>query len=518
MRQSEMRKGLWGRAGFGITALAMGLAPRAAAQSSSSLLLSITDMDQSGPSRAYAINNVGQVVGWASTESARHSAHWLNEEFTDLHGTSHLALDLIFTANYSEAYDISNAGQIVGTARTKIRCEDEEWIISCGFILAPAVQSDLGTPYPGDALANLWTFGNPCYAHNSAATAISDANHVVGWADVDGAGAIRAFMLRPVNGRWFVDGNSDLVNDLMINLGTLDAISPVSAAHGVNDAGWVTGYSYISESNTSNGEAAYHAFLVMPQGGSWYVDANADGVNDLMIDLGTLGGNNSWGRAINGGGVVVGESTTTDRNTHAFKWQGGIMTDLGTLGGANSSASGINDAGDIVGWAEDSNGVRKAVMWKSGQITDLNNVLLATQLRSITLSEARGINEDNEIAGFGKSASGEINQGYLLKPASTSQRAAHETYLAQQAGTQTGTTPSGTSTNADHVGGSTSLTPVTGQSSGDTGGSAAPDTSGASTGGGAAPQPFGLCAVGAGFSSMLTLMGLLGMRRACRRS
>ena len=76
--------------------------------------------DGGGSSKAYALNNTGQVVGWVESGSDRHSAHWHVEVTTDLHGTVHFDLAhpyLMFAAGYSEAYAISNADQIVGTAR-----------------------------------------------------------------------------------------------------------------------------------------------------------------------------------------------------------------------------------------------------------------------------------------------------------------------------------------------------------------------------------------------------------------
>lgn len=498
----------------------LALAPRAAGQSAQRFLFSFDELDQAAAVRAYGINNVGQIVGYSVAEDGnRHSSHWLNNEFTDLHGSSHLNLKLIFTLGYTEAYRISNAGQVVGIGRLTIDCGEERWDISTGMLFAPAVVSDLGTPIPGDAVSNLWTFGDPCSAHNSAATAISNANHVVGWADVDGAGQVHAFVLKPVGGAWFRDANDDLVNDIMVDLGTLDNESVVSAAHGVNDAGWVTGYSYVSDANTPNGESAYHAFLVVPQGSAWFVDADFNGSNDLMIDLGTLGGNNSWGRDINNLGQIVGESTTATRNTRAFLWQNGVMTDLGTLGGANSSASAINDQGDIVGWAETASGKRRAVAWINGQIIDLNASALATQSKSVTFNEARDINDDMEIAGFGKTTGGS-EHGFFLKLATTAEIAEHDALLAGQPPTPVGEDSDAGDGNVGdgRTGGSSSLTPITAQSDGD-------DTNGGQSGGaGGTPvvdspigSGFGLCAPGAGFASFATLLGLASMKRGVRR-
>jgi probable HAF family extracellular repeat protein len=74
-----------------------------------------------------------------------------------------------------------------------------------------------------------------------------------------------------------------------------------------------------------------------------------------MIDLGTLGGRDSYGWAISAAGQVVGYSytvlpTTDSSPRHGFSWraQEGLI-DLGTLGGTNSFAYAVNGSGQIVG-------------------------------------------------------------------------------------------------------------------------------------------------------------------------
>ena len=58
-----------------------------------------------------------------------------------------------------------------------------------------------------------------------------------------------------------------------------------------------------------------------------------------MQDLGTLGGTDSQGDAINDSGQVTGDAITAgDAAAHAFLWDGTTMQDLGTLGGTYSLA------------------------------------------------------------------------------------------------------------------------------------------------------------------------------------
>src|SRR5262249_28666831 len=74
-----------------------------------------------------------------------------------------------------------------------------------------------------------------------------------------------------------------------------------------------------------------------------------------MVDLGSLGGSNSWGLAINNSGAVVGFATTRRNEYHAFiSNNGGRMQDLNRLIPPNSGwilgeAHGINDVGPIAG-------------------------------------------------------------------------------------------------------------------------------------------------------------------------
>lgn len=435
-------------------------------------------VDGTAQTRAYGINDTGQTVGWVETNSVRHATHWHNLTTTDLHGTVHLDLKhpyVLYDKDYSEAYHISNADQIIGTARTTVKCPDNQFDVTNAFLLRAAVLTDLATPIPGDALTNLMTFTNPCrHGYDSAATFISNANHVVGWADTGDDltlpnRVIRAFLAAPVNGQ-YVQAGADGGNDLLIDLGTLGASDPVSSATSVNDLGQVTGYSYTI---IAGGLAAYHGFIITPNdtnadgfGDQWYVDGGG-GVNMIMQDLGTLGGTNSWGRDINNLGQIVGESdvdmVSGEHYTRAFLWAGGVMADLGSLRANRntgfSAASAINNAGTVVGWAENDNRVRHAFIYENGQMKDLNNLLYLVDedgnhvVPGIVLTEARDINSDGVIVGWGevRGSGGSQTRGFVLNPVWVDPAALNETNtnppdvdsMSGTAGTHTGTSYTG---------------------------------------------------------------------------
>src|SRR5688572_9688380 len=87
--------------------------------------------------------------------------------------------------------------------------------------------------------------------------------------------------------------------------------------------------------------------------------ASAASAAPAFYDLGTLGGTESVGYAVNDAGQVAGYSTSTDGRRFAFRYDGtpgagGVMRDLGTLGGTSSIGYGINNAGQVAGAASTS--------------------------------------------------------------------------------------------------------------------------------------------------------------------
>ena len=126
------------------------------------------------------------------------------------------------------------------------------------------------------------------------------------------------------------------------------------------------------------------------------------GIDGFKLDLGTLGGQNSWMNwgEINDRGQMVGYSETNvpDPNgedicgfgTHLtcrpFLWQFFHMRALPTLGGNNGQASAINTRGQIVGFAENgtvdstcppnttNNRIALPVLWEKGKAKPLPTV------------------------------------------------------------------------------------------------------------------------------------------------
>jgi probable HAF family extracellular repeat protein len=298
-----------------------------------------------GTSNATAINNNGQIVGYASTGEytssgldIEHAVLWQNGTITDLGVIGGTSASLS-----SYAYGINDNGQIVGTAQITGGSTSNAFLYSGGSML------DLGV--------------------------VGSANGINNNGQVVGSGYNNHAFIRNIDG-------------------TFQDLGYLSTYTGTRSSG---------QAINSSGQAAAYEGIGMGQGASAKAFLWGNGSRQ---GLGTLGGSGSVAYGINDVGQVVGmASTSGDLYTHAFLWNSGTIQDLGTLGDS-SQANGINNNGQVVGMSD---GVfsdftsTHAVLWTinadgSVTMTDLNDLVAG---QGWSLAEATGINDKGQIVGWG---------------------------------------------------------------------------------------------------------------------
>jgi probable HAF family extracellular repeat protein len=93
--------------------------------------------------------------------------------------------------------------------------------------------------------------------------------------------------------------------------------------------------------------------------------------------------------------------------SHAFLYASGMLVDIGSLGGSDSYATGINEAGDVVGVSNlgNPNGGYHAFLYSGGVLKDLNDLIDPSL--GLTLTYAGDINDKGQIAARGCKANGQ---------------------------------------------------------------------------------------------------------------
>jgi phospholipase C len=273
-------------------------------------------------STAVAINNNGQVVGYADTSNAiTHAFLYSGGKMIDL-GT--------LGGSFSSASGINDNGQVVGTSTTTRYA-------SHVFLSSGSGMSDLGTfagsPVSPTAINNsgeiVGYYGGPykptavVYRNGGWTNILSPLFSYYSYAyGINNADQIVLDEVSPSNG---YTGGYEFSNGNLIPVGSFGG---QSKAFAINDNGQVVGWSQIGPGGVA------HAFR--DNGGG-------------PTDLGTLG-TSSEALAINNNGDIVGRSITTNGETHAFLYTNGVMVDLNNLvSNSNWEFVGINDHGEIVG-------------------------------------------------------------------------------------------------------------------------------------------------------------------------
>jgi len=155
--------------------------------------------------------------------------------------------------------------------------------------------------------------------------------------------------------------------------------------------------------------------LVLPEdGGAWPPSHAFVHDGGTMLDLGTFGGRNSSGLAIDAEGGVTGYAEGADGLARAFVHDGTRMRDFGLHAGRRTTGLGIHRSGRIVGFAgHPSEDDRVALVSHGGAMHDLNPLVDA--IGAWRLLEAHSIDADGRILVVGRLGS-QLRRPALLTP------------------------------------------------------------------------------------------------------
>jgi probable HAF family extracellular repeat protein len=120
-----------------------------------------------------------------------------------------------------------------------------------------------------------------------------------------------------------------------------------------------------------------------------------------VINLGTLGGNESYPISVNNRGQVAGAASNaildplaldffplSGTQTRPFLWQNGVMQDLGTLGGPDAFAVIVNNRGQVLGVSlvSPNSFEQHGFLWENGRMHDIPDTFGGTDVNPFYLN------------------------------------------------------------------------------------------------------------------------------------
>src|SRR6266699_190455 len=260
--------------------------------------------------------------------------------------------------------------------------------------------------HPRYKLVDLGTFGGPSSSLSQLAKIINSQGAVVGGADTANPDPFAPNCIAP---SCFVQHAFKWQNGVLSDLSVLPGGSSSSALW-INNGGQTVGHSQNGLVDPLTGAPASIAVL-------WKS-------NGEIINLGTLGGNQSLAVALNDRSQAVGAAANTipdpfslagfGTQARAFLWENGAMRDLGTLGGPDSIAWYVNERGQVAGISytdstpNDTTGIPTLhpFLWENGKMLDLGSL-------GGTLADIFGFNDRGLVVGQMTLPGDEFNHPYL---------------------------------------------------------------------------------------------------------
>lgn len=281
-------------------------------------------------------------------------------------------------------------------------------LLSAGAIYGGAQEAEPATTHRHYTLIDLGTLGGRQSYLNFYAKVLNRHGTIAGFADTAAGDPHFPNFDSCANPDCLVSHAIVRRNGVVSDLGAL-VPDTSSAALWVSESGLVAGVS---------GNGLTDPLLGVPElrGVLW-----SDG---RIIDLGTLGGNQSFAFAVNSRGTVVGGAANGmpddfsffgwGTQVRAFAWRNGAMHDLGTLGGADAVAVTINDRRQIAGNSYTNSTPNPTTgiptvdpfLWQDGKMFDLGTL-------GGTIGVVKVMNRRGQVAGDSNLAGDAVSHPFL---------------------------------------------------------------------------------------------------------